>query len=153
MKGIKSYREEKHSSLVKSVVNSFISDSFEKRINSITKEIDNKEKIEIEEEEKKIVTTEDELEGFRIVRAILSRHEDPKLINYRDYQNHFKIFYSDKISQEILRFEFDNKGKAYPEKSIKIGEEKFKIEHLEEIYELQEKIIQNLTSIKEKDHV
>ena len=53
--------------------------------------------------EPKIVTTEEELEAFYIVRAVLSQVTDPARIVHRDTQNYFGILLDDNNRKPICR--------------------------------------------------
>ena len=58
---------------------------------------------EIQSEESKVVTTEDELEGFMIVKTILRQIIPVNRITYRDAQSYFAILLDDNNRKSICR--------------------------------------------------
>lgn len=59
--------------------------------------------------EDKVVTTEEEIEGFFIVKSILREIVDSKRITYRDAQSYFAILLDDNNRKTICRLYFGNK--------------------------------------------
>ena len=55
------------------------------------------------EVESNIVTTEEELEAYYIVRAILSKYIDVKRISYSDKESYFAIILDDRITKWLCR--------------------------------------------------
>ncbi len=70
------------------------------------------EQSEIAVEDDLIVTTEEELEGFYIVKAILREVIDVTRLQYKDTQNYFGINLDGRVSQTICRLRF-NSSKKY----------------------------------------
>lgn len=113
-------------------------------------ETSNKEIIQDEDEstEKgKIITTEEELEGFYIVKAILHDIIPPENIVYRDSVTRFSIFYSKNKSVTICSLWFNSKQK-------KLGFQKGKgeidfvpLNSVNDIWEHSEKIINSAKTI------
>lgn len=102
--------------LVQKGFNQFISEKINDRLNAaITKE-NQKQKEESEEisipEDNKIVTSEEELEGYRIVVAILRRKLPVSRIVYRDTQSYFGVLLDDNNRKPICRLHL-NGGKKY----------------------------------------
>ena len=54
----------------------------------------------------KIVTTDEELEAFTIVKELLSEFVDPECITYKDTTNYFGILYKSNTRKWICRFRF-----------------------------------------------
>jgi predicted type IV restriction endonuclease len=99
----------------------------------------------------KIVTTEDELEGYHIVKAILSQQIDPKRVVIRDTINYCNIVLDDSRNKTICRFYFNNPSKKM------LGlfdadrkEEKYSISVLTDIYQYAEKIKSTATSLDKR---
>lgn len=63
-------------------------------------------------EENKIVTTQEELDSFHIVRSILRQHVPVQKISYRDAQSYFAILFDDNNRKPICRM-YLNGGKKY----------------------------------------
>lgn len=66
-----------------------------------------------EQREAEIVTTEDELEGFGIVKAIACSEVKPARIVARDQQSYFAILLDDNNRKSIARLWFNNKKQKY----------------------------------------
>lgn len=82
-----------------------------------------------------IVTSEDEREGFYIVKAILRQHVDPKRIIARDTQSYFGILLDDNNRKPLARLYF-NRGQKYLGLFDESRQEtKLPISDLNEIYE------------------
>ncbi|WP_372652215.1 hypothetical protein [Draconibacterium sp.] len=67
---------------------------------------------EPEEEESKIVTTEEEIEGFHIVKSILRESVDISRIYARDTQSYFGVLLDDNNRKPLCRLHL-NGGKKY----------------------------------------
>lgn len=83
-----------------------------------------------------IVTTEDELEGYQIVKAIACSEVKPNRVTHRDQQSYFAILLDNNNRKTIARLWFNGKKQKY------IGlfdenkaETKYPIDSLEDIYE------------------
>ena len=63
-------------------------------------------------EETKVVTTQDELEGFMIVKTILRQKISVARVTYRDAQSYFAIFLDDNNRKPICRL-YLNGSKKY----------------------------------------
>ena len=94
-----------------------------------------------ESQDDKIVTTEEELQGFYIVRAILCNTVDLNRVIDRDAQSYFAILFDNNNRKPICRLHF-NGGKKYVETfdENKVGT-KHLIESLNDIYKLAEPLI------------
>lgn len=128
--------------LVKKSVRQVIDEIFTTRLNRMLEQqsaIATKEKEEAAAvqpilEEDEIVTTEEELEGYAIVKAIVCAVIPLNRVFYKDVKSYFGINIDDKVTKTFCRLRF---GKA--KKSIEISysdkrEEKYEIQELEEIY-------------------
>jgi len=63
--------------------------------------------------ESKIVTTQEEIEGFYIVRAILRQVVDVERVYYRDAQSYFSILLDDSNRKTICRLHFNAASQKY----------------------------------------
>lgn len=103
--------KEQFAPIIKRSFNLLISDAISERLKSALnqeKQIDVAEAGKIEENlagepVSKIVTTEEELEGFYIVKSLLRQHVDAKRITYRDTQSYFTILLDDNNRKTICR--------------------------------------------------
>lgn len=98
----------------------------------------------LEEDNNGIVTTEEELDGFRIVKAILRKHISPDRVFYRDTVNYFNILLDDNIRKTVCRLYFNNPNKKYI--MLFVGQEgketKIEVKTLDDIYNHSETLIQ-----------
>jgi hypothetical protein len=91
-------------------------------------------------QDNQIVTTEDELEGYFIVKSILREVVDPKRIIPKDVQNYFGIFL-DNNKKPVCRLHFNNlKNKRLGVLDENKQEEKIYIDNLNEIYKYAERL-------------
>lgn len=62
--------------------------------------------------EKEIVTTQEELDGYNIVRAILRQYVDPSRVHYRNRKHYFLVCVDDWNLWWICRFYFKTRNKS-----------------------------------------
>lgn len=93
-----------------------------------------------EETDSKIVTTEEELEGFYIVKSILRNDIQADRITYRDAQSYFAIFCDDNNRKPICRLYFNTANKAIGLFDSENNVTKYRIASLDEIYDYQEQL-------------
>lgn len=154
---------EQFTSLVKSAISLYINDIISERLNvaiqstdkivSENREVQNDEIVnEIapsqEEKESKntIITTEEELEAYYIVKSILRQHINADRIMYKDVQSYFGINIDGKVKQTICRLYFNSKNKSI----VIFAPDKTEIEHqintLDDIYQYQDEIIKSVSN-------
>lgn len=111
---------EKFTEITKLSLKEFINERIAERLKSamdseenITNAVDsnNQPKDEVSDLDDGIITTEEELEGFYIVKAILREIADISKIQYKDTKNYFGINLHGKVSQTICRLRFNGKKK------------------------------------------
>lgn len=107
------------------------------------------EEVEVLEAESKIDTTQEELEGYAMIKAILSEFVNPADINYKDTVRYFNILLENNIRKWICRLYFNSSNKciAFPEqldgeKTNK--EEKIALDSITDIYKYKTRIIESL---------
>lgn len=105
---------------------------------------------EPEQEESKIITTEEELEGFYIVKSILRNHIQSERVTYRDAQSYFAIFCDDNNRKPICRLYFNTSNKAIGIFDADKKEAKHKIDSLDDIYGFQEELINAIKKYTEE---
>nr|WP_315156729.1 type I restriction endonuclease [uncultured Flavobacterium sp.] len=100
--------------LVQKAYGQLIGEKINERLHfALNKEVIIQEKDQIEEvEESKVITSEEELEGYRIVVAILRRKLPIHRIVYRDTQSYFGILLDDNNRKPLCRLHL-NGGKKY----------------------------------------
>ncbi len=140
---------EQFSTLVKRTINNYINDVISDRLNvaiQATEEPRNKEpqnenidRIE-QEPNNKIITTEEELEGFYIVKSILREILQAERITYRDAQSYFAIFADDNNRKPICRLHFNRTSKWIGIFDDDKNEAKYPIESIDDIYNYSEEL-------------
>lgn len=140
---------EQFTSLVKRSISSLISDKISNRLKSAlntettpessTQQEEVKENIDIDNG---IVTTEEELEGFRIVRAILCGIVAVNRIAHRDAQTYFAILFDDNNRKPICRLYFNSANKYIATFDAEKKETKHLLNSLEDIYNFADSLKQ-----------
>lgn len=92
-------------------------------------------------EEKQIVTTDDELNGFYIVRSIVGESIGVHNINFKDTMSYFSVLYQGKVTKWICRFYFNSKQKMISFPDDKGIEHKIQIESVDDIYNFKNELI------------
>lgn len=146
---------EQFTPLVKKSLASHVSDIISERLKgalSANEEADNEEPQPMEEiaEVEKINTTDEELESFQIVKAILRKVVEPSRITYRDTQTYFAILLDDNVRKTICRMYFNRSIKyvcTIPEPK---KEEKHRIESLDDIFQLEQQLLDTINMYENK---
>jgi hypothetical protein len=134
--------------LVQKGFNQLISEKINDRLNAAINKETQKQKEEAEEiaiiEDNKIITTEEELEGYRIIIAILRRKIPTNRIVYRDTQSYFGVLLDDNNRKPLCRLHL-NGGKKY------IGlfnnnknEARQPIQTIDDIYEFEKELLETV---------
>jgi predicted type IV restriction endonuclease len=92
-------------------------------------------------DENKIITTQEELEGFYVVKSILKDIIDLSRVIYRDTQSYFGILLDDNNRKPIARLYFNTSKKYLSVFNSDRKEEKILIATVDDIFEHREKII------------
>lgn len=125
------------SALVNEIVNSKISSAL-----SADSEEDAEENVNVEEEipVSKIVTTEEEIEGFYIIRGLLAGIVPVEDIVYRDTESYFGILYTNNNRKPICRLNLDTKNKQLliPDENKKF--DGIYIQSLNDIYQYRDRL-------------
>ncbi|MDP3623821.1 MAG: type I restriction endonuclease [Methanobacteriaceae archaeon] len=134
--------KEKFEGITKTAFNQFIKDQINSRLESAKIPSDEKESQEIESPvpKSKIVTTEDEWEGFYIVRAILSEMLDVDRVNIRDKISYCGILLDDSNRKPICRLRFNTSQRYLGLFDENKNEEKVPIEAVKDIYNYSEEL-------------
>lgn len=141
---------EKFTPLIKKAFQSFVNEIVNNKISSaLSKEepenVSNTDSIEEVEEtpvepESKIVTTEEEIEAFYIVRGILAGTVDVQDVARRDTESYFGIIYQNNSRKPICRLKLDGKSKYVLISDGNKGFTKHPIDTLNDLYGLSELI-------------
>lgn len=135
---------DKFTPLVKRAFSSFVNEIVNNKISSaLTK--DTEEVAEAPETvdvpASKIVTTEDEIEAFYIIRGILAGIIPVEDIAHRDTESYFGILYKDNNRKPICRLNLDTKNKQLliPDENKKF--ERIYIDSLNDIYKYKDRLV------------
>ena len=135
---------EKFTPVVKRAFSSFVNELVNNKISSAlvdeSDSIDDTEAIE-DAPVSKIVTTEEEIEGFYIIRGLLAGTVPVEDIVHRDTESYFGILYKNNNRKPICRLNLDTKNKQLliPDENKKF--ERIYIESLNDIYKYQNQLI------------
>lgn len=135
---------DKFKAIVKKSFTGFINDIVNQKITSaLTPEQPEEanEELTMEEPKSKIVTTEEELESFYIVRGILAGAIPVEDIVYRDTESYFGILYQDNNRKPICRINLDTKNKQILIPDENKNFERIYIDSLNDIYSHKNKLM------------
>ena len=151
--GVKTQKTlEKFSPIIKKSFTAFVNEIVNQKISSaLTTESDVKEDVveDVEEDvaESKIITTQEELDAFYIIRAILSEFVPADDIIYKDTERYFGIFYKN-LRQTLCRVYLNSKNKALmiPDKDKVYT--KYELRDVSDIFKHKEQLIGSLNLYK-----
>lgn len=139
---------EQFAPLVKKSFNSLINDMVNQKISSaLTKSDESEAEIaatETPEPKSKIVTTEEEIETYYIVRGILAGTVNVEDIVYRDTESYFSVLYQNNNRKPICRINLDRK---IPQLFIPDENKKFTryyLDSLNDIYKYKDDLINSV---------
>ncbi|WP_298296902.1 type I restriction endonuclease [Hydrotalea sp.] len=145
--------------LTKKSIQQHISDLITERLKTaLTKEDEatkEQEAIDAElakEDEIKVVTTEEELEGYMIVKSILRQIVSPSRINYRDAQTYFSILLDDNNRKTICRLYFNGSKKYIAVLNEQKKEVKYLINSLDDIFKHSDELIKIIELLDKQKH-
>lgn len=139
--------------IVSKAFSQIISEKVNDRLNSALNKEEEKQKTEdaeIEAEPKsKIDTTEEELEAYQIVLAILRRNIDKSRIVHRDTQSYFGILFDDNNRKPICRLHLNGGTKYISLFDEDRKESKISIENIDDIYQYENELLKTVEHYKE----
>ena len=150
---------EQFTSLTRKSIQQHISDLITERLKTALTKEDEKTKeqeaIQAEQakaDENKVVTTDEELEGFMIVKTILRQKISATRVSYRDAQSYFAILLDDNNRKTICRLYLNGSKKYFVILDDQKKEVKNEIISLDDIFKYSEtliKIVDNYDKSKE----
>ena len=150
--GVKTQKAlEKFSPIIKKSFIAFVNEIVNQKISSaLTTESDVKEEVAEDVEdivESKIITPQEELDAFYIVRAILSEFVPTDDIIYKDTERYFGIFYKN-LRQTLCRLYMNTKNKSLmiPDKDKTYA--KYELGAVSDIFKYKEQLISSLNLLK-----
>ena len=153
---------EQFTALVKKSISSHISDMISDRLKAVIKkeEIEQKNDEAVTDEEASakqsdgIVTTEEEMEAFYIVKAILRNTIPAERITYRDAKTYFSVLIDDNNRKPVCRLYLNsptNKRITFIDENKK--EDHHKITSLDDIYLYSQQIIESVSKYIKQENV
>lgn len=129
--------------IVHKAFSQYISDNINERLAAAINKENQKQKEESipEETVSKVNTTDEELEAYRIIVAILRRRVPIERISYRDTQSYFGVLLDDNNRKPICRLYLNGNKKYIGLFDENKNEQKEMITSVDEIYGFQEKIL------------
>lgn len=98
--------------------------------------------------ENNVVTSEEELEGFMIVKTILRQKIDAKRVFYRDAQSYFAILLDDNNRKTICRLYFNTSKKYIAIIDENKKEIKTELSSLDDIFNFSDKLLQVIEGLE-----
>lgn len=156
--------QEQFSELVKRAISSYINELISKRLKTALNSEEQREATETavantatEQEgvvaisEDGIVTTQEELDGFNIVKAVVRKSVDVSRVVYRDALSYFAILLDDNNRKPICRLYFNSKTKKYISTFDKDKKEtKHEIKDLNDIFNFENELCEVIKGYDEK---
>ncbi len=144
---------DRYSPLVKKSLNSYINELVNDRIQSALKKDDNQPKLinegfEVEDisedvdDLEQIITTEEELESFYIVKSILRNCIEVQRVQYKDTRSYFAILFDGKVTKWVCRVFLKENIKFIIIPDNDKQNIKYQISTIDEIYKLADKMIE-----------
>lgn len=125
-------------------INEKISDRLRSALQSDPKPIVEEEKSILEEGKGDIVITEEELEGFRIIRAIVSKVINPERVVHRKVKAYVGILLDDNNRKPICRVYFNGKQKYLGIFDSSKNEVRIPIDRLADLYKQSDQLISTI---------
>lgn len=135
--------------IVRRALNQFLNEEINQRLQSaISREEVSEESVEVEESdesieeevESRIVTTEEELEGFYIIKSIVREVVAPDRIGHRDTISYMSVLLDDNRLKRVCRLYFNSAKKYLGLIDEEKNEERVEIEGIDDIYEYAEQL-------------
>jgi len=95
---------------------------------------------ERESQRRGIETTEEEIEGYYVVKSIVCEKVDPKRVFMRDTQSYCGVLLDDNNRKPICRLRFNSSQKYVGLFDAKKNESKHPIDSIDEIYRFSEQL-------------
>lgn len=99
--------------------------------------------------EKKIVTTEDELEAYYIIKSMLRQRVDPVRITHRDGQTYFSVNLDDNSRKSICRLFLNGNKKSLHVLDATKAETKIDLKTIDDLYMYKDQLEKSLISYLE----
>lgn len=138
---------EEFTEIVAKAFNQTISEKVNDRLNSALNKEQEKQQAEeeiVEDTKSKVETTEEEMEGYQIVVAILRRKIGKERIVHRDTQSYFGILLDDNNRKPICRLHLNGGTKYISLFDQDKNENREKIETVDDIYKFEKQLLETI---------
>ncbi|WP_163392906.1 type I restriction endonuclease [Enterovibrio norvegicus] len=135
-KALKQFLNDSINARLKSAMGGDVKESISTFEDAIEQSIDDKDI----EEKSKVQTTEEELEGFNIIRAILRQKVEVQRIHSRDTQSYFGVLLDDNNRKPLCRLWFNTKQKYIGIFDDQRNETRHPIESVDDIFNFSEQL-------------
>lgn len=142
---------EQFTGIVKKTLSLWMSDMINERLKTALSKNESEENEAMEEltkasalsksDEQEVMTTEEEKEGFLIIKSILRQKLPAEMIAYRDAKTYFAVLFEDNNRKPLCRLWFNSKNKQIGLFDAEKNETKHLIETLDNIYEYSEQLL------------
>lgn len=95
-----------------------------------------------------IITTDDEIAGFRIIQAIAARHVDPKRVIIRDSKSYCAILLDDNNRKSLARLHFNSPTTRYVGTFVGKAETRHSVSTLTDLYKLEKEIVARIDELE-----
>jgi hypothetical protein len=147
--------KEQFTEFVKKASSQFIDESVSDFLDSVKAVQKEGEKAEEDQEPMEkldgIVTTEEELEGFQIVRAIACQKISPNRVAHRDTKSYFGILVDDNNRKPVCRLHFNASQKYIGIFDKDKKETRHPINEVTDIYQFSQNILESLSFYEESE--
>ncbi|MBW1711808.1 MAG: type I restriction enzyme HsdR N-terminal domain-containing protein [Deltaproteobacteria bacterium] len=134
---------EKFGPIVQKGFNQYVNEIVSDRLKSALEEAAHAEAAEAasveEEPTSSIITTEEEIEGYQIIRAILRPYIDPARIQYKDTKSYFVVNYEGSTWKWICRLHLTPSRKAVTFPKPDGSQETIKIDSLDDLFSMSDR--------------
>lgn len=142
--------KENFAALIVASVSALIRDRVNERLTSAlsaSNPLDDEPQAEASDEDGAIITTEDEIAGYNIIRAIVARKLDPKRVILRDAKSYCAILLDDNNRKTIARLHFNSPTARYFGSFVGKDETRHPVLDPIEIYKHEELILARLDEL------
>lgn len=150
--------KEKFNHIVKKSINEVMNDMVRTRLeNALNAKTSGVIKPEseprVEDTQEKVVTTDEEIMAYNIIRSILSERVELDRISYKDTTNYMNILLDNKTTKWVSRLYLNTKNKyiAFPVFDGNSREERILIEKIEDIYKHKTKCLEKINGMVKGD--
>jgi hypothetical protein len=145
-------------SLVKRVIGQYLQETLEEKLRSAIQTTMNPSETHQEvaaaeaealPEQPRVITTEDEKQGFQIIRAILGAEVEIGRITAKDTASYFNVLIDNNVRKWVCRFYFDGKRKGITVQG-ETQDQWIPIERLDDLFQHREAILASLRRVMGK---